>query len=52
MALSFHNISGGGGWSQLRDTLRGYFVRYRLAPMAQDGFGARAGCAGTAHRAT
>ena len=31
MALSFHNISGGGGWSQLRDTLRGYFVRYRLA---------------------
>jgi hypothetical protein len=31
MALSFRNVSVGGGWIRLLGTLRGYFVRYRLA---------------------
>src|SRR5260370_42517686 len=31
MALSLRDITVGGGWNSLLDTLRGYFVRYRLA---------------------
>jgi hypothetical protein len=31
MALSFRDITVGGGRNSLLDTLRGYFVRYRLA---------------------
>jgi hypothetical protein len=31
MALNVHDITVGGGTNSLLDTLRGYFVRYRLA---------------------
>jgi len=31
MALSLRDITVGGRWNSLLDTLRGYFVRYRLA---------------------
>jgi len=31
MALRLHDITLGGGANSLLDTLRGYFVRYRLA---------------------
>jgi hypothetical protein len=31
MALNLHDITVGGGTNSLLDTLRGYFVRYRLA---------------------
>jgi hypothetical protein len=31
MALSLRGITVGGGWNSRLDTLRGYFVRYRLA---------------------
>jgi hypothetical protein len=31
MALNPHHITVGGGMNSLLDTLRGYFVRYRLA---------------------
>ena len=31
MALNLHDITLGGGKVSLLDTLRGYFVRYRLA---------------------
>ena len=31
MALSLRDITVGGSWNSLLDTLRGYFVRYRLA---------------------
>jgi hypothetical protein len=31
MALSLHDITLGGGRNRLVNTLRGYFVRYRLA---------------------